>query len=400
MKKIIFNFYSLLTLVITEISWADDNFKNFTENRFDSGYSVNFFKTQANFNASGEQDVLKDDATFQNTDIELQARYVIWQDFGVYGGLNIGNSESNDINANRKNSSISYFNLGSDYQFYQSSWLSLFADAAYHHAIEKVAADTDSVMNSDGGSDFHVRMGSVMTLDYFQIFGGGGFKYRLSGLSSLLTYTLGMQSQFDQFVFGGAINGYASVMDDADTDNISEREAISLRVNAGSKKFNAINPNLLDTDFYFQYLFDRDISFKFNGGYTMIGSNSAVGYHVGLTLNWGFGGLDYINYSKPPEGHRNQSVPKQVKPKVSPSTQFKEDTQDGVNQDYFKPVAPSKENYIDKVNGGGSPSGSGNGSQVIEGSESEVQTRLKKNNSLDPADKDYKIKLKRKKKKK
>lgn len=347
----------LLLLNLSNIAYADDIFRNFTANRFDTSFDVNYFKTEANFASNGSQQSLPSGYSFQIIDTLISARYVLIEDLGLHAGLNIGSSEASDIIATRRNSTLNYIYLGGDYLFFRSRSFSIFADLTYKHAVEKVSTDTDSSLNSDGVSEVQAKVTTLFDVGYMQPYLSGGVNYRLEGLSTLLTYTLGLQSSVGRFVFGAALNGYVSVIDDSKTNTPAERELITNRVSATSKKFYAVNPNLLDSDLYLKYLFSPNLSIHVNGGYTLTGSNAALGYHVGGGVTWGFGGDHYENYSKPvhtlPPTVGPQTIPKNGAPvKVQtphPVKKFQEDTSDGVNQDYFKPVNPSQDPYFDKV---------------------------------------------------
>ena len=83
--------------------------------------------------------------------------------------------------------------------------------------------------------------------------------------------------------------------------------------------------------------------------------------------------------------------PKSTSPGQSSPGQFQEDTQDGVNQDYFKPVSPSRDNYVQPIEEI-SPS-------VNEQQDQEKQQLKKQMNELDYTIKLKKIKKKKKKKK-
>lgn len=355
MKNLNLGILFWVLLHLSYVAYADDVFRNFTQNRFDSSLNVNYFKSEANFASNGSQQSLPSGYSFQIIDTNISARYVLLDDLGLHAGMNIGSSESVDASATRRNSTLNYINLGADYLIFRSRSFSLYADLTYLHSVEKVATDTDSSLNSDGASEVQAQVTTLFDVGYMQPFLSGGVNYRMEGLSTLLTYQLGVQTSFGKTVFGAALNGYVSVIDDSKTSTPTVRDLITNRVNATSKKFYAVNPNLLDSDIYMKFFFTPNLAVQVHGGYPIIGSNAALGYHVGAGVSWGFGGDHYENYSRPthplPATHVNLTTPAQNPPRVQPAPpkKFQEDTSDGVNQDYFKPVAPSQDPYFDKV---------------------------------------------------
>ena len=354
MKNLMSGLLFLMLLNLSSFAHADEIFRIFAANRFDSDFSVNYFKTEANFASNGSQQSLPSGYSFQIIDTAVSARYVLLQDFGLHGGMNIGSSEATDILATRRNSTLNYVDVGADYAFFQSRNFSLYGDLTYRHAVEKISSDTDSSLNGDGASEVHATVTTLFDVGYMQPFLSGGINYRMEGLSTLLTYKLGLQTLVGRFAFGGALNGYVSVVDDSKTSSPTERELITNRVNATSKKFYAINPNLLDADLFLRFMFTPNLAMHVNGGYTVTGSNSALGFHVGGGVTWGFGGDQYANFSKPSHPLITPATPP-ARPQAPhsqpppPVKKFQEDTSDGVNQDYFKPVSPSKDPYFDKV---------------------------------------------------
>ncbi len=356
MKNLKSGLLFLLLLNLSIYAHADEIFRIFAANRFDSNFSVNYFKSEANFASNGSQQTLPSGYSFQVIDTSVSARYVLIQDLGLHAGLNIASSESTDVLATRRNSTLNYVDLGADYSFFQNRNFALYGDLTYRHAIEKVAADTDSSLNSDGASEVHAMVTTLFDVGYMQPYLSGGINYRMEGLSSLLVYKLGLQTLVGRFVFGGALKGYVSVIDDSKTSSPSERELITNRVDATSKKFYAINPNLLDSDLYLRFNFTPNLAMHVNGGYTMTGSNSALGFHVGGGVTWGFGKEQSVQFSKPSHPSINPILPGRPQNIQQPHAQppppvkkFQEDTSDGVNQDYFKPVTPSQDPYFDKV---------------------------------------------------
>lgn len=398
MKNLKSGILFLLLLNMSNSVDAAEIFRNFTSNRFDAHFEVNYFKTEANFASNGSQQSLPSGYSFQVIDTAVSARYVLLDDLGLHAGMNIGSSEAVDLLATRRNSTLNYVDLGADYLFFRSRQFSLYADLTYRHAVEKVATDIDSSLNGDGASEVHARVTTLFDVGYMQPYLSGGVNYRTEGLSTLLMYTLGLRSTVGHFGFGAALNGYISAIDDSKTNTPAERELVTNRVNATSKKFYAVNPNLLDADLYLKYMFSRNFAIHVNAGHTITGSNTAIGLHAGAGITWGFGGDHYENYSKPGSSFSPTSTPSAPnKPGGTDRTQtpqpvkkFQEDTSDGVNQDYFKPVTPAQDPYFDKI-------------QDVPPAtdEEEFQINSKKAPpSSGGEDGEYKVKLKKAKKKK
>ena len=364
----------LCVLTLASRSRASEVFKNFTEGQFDSSFSVDYFKTEANYSAEGATTALVNGNNFSIYDINFLGRYVLLTNFGIFSALNIGNAESSNAIATRKNSTLNNLTFGGDYMVYKQGVFSSYLDISYDLPLEKIKTDTDSALNNDGAGQLKISLTSVLDYAGYVPYGQIGLNYRTEGLSTLLTYRTGIEFRFEEpFALGLGLAGYVSVKDDAKTSAALERDNITQRVNAGSKRFYSVNPNSLDSDFYFKYIHDQDLTIKAGGGLTLIGSNSAQGYHAGFAILWSLGRKAFSNV-----------VPQQKKAKPAAAPRFQEDTNDGVNQDYFKTVKPTKEEYVKPVD---------EESTIV--TKPAVQKSTPRGN-----DKDYKIKLKKIRKKK
>ncbi|MEQ1722591.1 MAG: hypothetical protein ABL930_05405 [Pseudobdellovibrio sp.] len=340
MKKTSLFVLIFCTISFQSIARAEAVYKAFHTGRFDMGLSTNYFKTESNYGSSGDKQALLSGSSLQLMSLDTSLRYLFFNDLGVYTGLNFNNVETNNGVTTRTNSVLTHFYAGSDYQFYESQLWSLYADFSYALANENINTTADSALASDGASEAKAKIVAMLKSDSFKSFGSVGYDYRTEGLSALLTYGLGGEIHFSDSAIGLDLNGYTSVSDDEKTSTPLVRDALTTRVNAGSKRFYSINPNLLDSSVYYTYSFDPDFVLKVSAGATLLGSNTAEGYHAGIAFNWGFGGSGSTKSSS-----RLRAPVKNVENKSGlPDTEpgFQMDTNDGVNQDLFKKIEPSK----------------------------------------------------------
>lgn len=304
-------------------------------------FKTTYFKTEENFDSGGNKQSLTSGNYLQVFDMTSIVRWGFSENLGVSGGFNVAASESNNTLATRKNSTLNQVSIGADYRMFSFQTFDLFTKLSYIHPIEKIDRNTDSVMNSDGASQIIPEVGILMPFGWFNLYGRAGYNYRSDGLSGLVPYRTGIELFFSGFSMYGGIDGIASVTDDKETSNSVNRDIINNRVNAGSKKYYAVNPNLLNVDVGMNYQMNSSWGLSFFGKYGVLGSNSAAGYTVGAGFTWEIGqalsaAKTKIFAPKKESGLSRDPVP----------TDFTEDTNDGVNQEYFKqvpsPTAPKK----------------------------------------------------------
>lgn len=399
MKKLTILFAAIGATLFTFVAYADSTPRLYSSGRIDFSVSLDYFKTTANFASDGSKTSLPGSNQFQNFESVLGLRYVLIDDLAVYSEVGIGNSESKDTIATRANSAISFVSLGADYRIWQSDAWAFAGTFSYSQAIEKINATADTALINDGANEIKAFLHGSYDWGFLVPFAKVGVNYRTEGLSTLFLYTVGTEIRFDSVNFGASLNGLMSVKDDDKTNRPLDRDLITNQVNAGSKRYYSINPNLTDSEIYLKFNLDQDWTVKATAGYTLLGSNSAEGFHLGAVLNWGFGGHSR-KYSPSRSSSKKSEVRNSNKKLVTDPTDqtFKEDTNDGVNQDYFKPVAPSKSDYIEQIEG------SSENLQNTTSPDEEmapVKIKMKPKPVGNPTvEKEYKIKIRKKKKKK
>ena len=409
---ILYVVYSILIFDYANAFLSPDQvYKN---GRFDLAVESDYFRSTQNFDANGTQQTLLNSNSYQLINVNPQIRWGILKDLGIRAGFNIATAESADLYATRKNSTFNRIDFGLDYLLIDTSGFQGILDFEYAYAPDKILTNTDSVINGPGASEIKPSFIVRMPVEHLYPYGLIGINYRSEGLSTLLTYGLGAEYHFSEMGLGSALNGYSTIKNDDNSNNALVRDTITTRVNAGSKKFYSINPNLLTTEMFLKFLMTDNTMVKAFACYDVYGSNVAQGFTVGATLTFsidsslGFGqSASYRSDSRSMLRKQNtnsmnrQNPTTNIKksnnasptPRVSEEpTLFKEDTNDGVNQDYFKPVTPQKEEYIQPIDQ--------NNSQ-IESSPSQNDSMSSSNDEALKNDLDqlgYTIKLRKKKK--
>ncbi len=340
MKKNVILILICCTFLLPKSLYADEVYKAFSVGRFDAFLDTNYFKTLANYGPGGEKTDLPINSYLQHINLKTQGRYLILNDIGIYSGLNFGNIESFNGTNSRSNSTLTHFFVGADYQFYLSENLSLYADVSADKSNIEVNINQDDALPSNGATELRALFVGTLRGEALKGFGKVGVNQRSDGLSTLLLYGAGIEYQFGNYsALGFELDGSSTVKDDQYTETPLVRDTLTNRVNAGSRIFYSINPNILNSQIYYSYSIDRNLSFKIKAGTTLTGSNSANGYNAGVSINWGFGGYGNSRHKKPKVFIENSTSISDEDPG------FKIDTTDGVNQDLFKqtqPVNPKK----------------------------------------------------------
>ncbi|WP_374077374.1 hypothetical protein [Bdellovibrio bacteriovorus] len=326
--------------------WALDNYKEFKRDHWDFEVGTQFFRSEANYPSSGGgSQNLPNGNHYQLIDVNLGTRYMPRQNWSVFAWGTVGSAESKDSIATRTNSTLSEGAVGFDFLMYNDLF-QLVPEVIALMPFEKIDPASDAVMNSEGV--FEVRSRLIAQKDFGSMRGYGwlGFNYRGDGRSFLMPWGVGAQLKMTRLRLGAELFGYQSVSDDTDKDSLLRTSYIN-GVNAGSMKFYGPNPSLVDTQVYATWLITRKWSVQANGGMTLMGSNTAAGFHVGGFIRYSFDMTEgytedvYEPVNSPVPNYRSNMYDSDMSSEKKVQ-QFKEETDDGIDQNIFKPRPTKK----------------------------------------------------------
>lgn len=319
-------------VLLSQQAYAINRYKIFDEGRWDLDAQMNYMRSDANYKLSGEQQSLINNNYYQLFDTALGTRYSWSDSWALYGYLNIGNAESKGIDSTRTNSSLSKAWVGTEFLISLGNF-ELIPEVSLLVPLEKVNSTQDSVMNNEGVNEFTAKMNAQMEMRSFLMFGYIGFTYRDQGRSYLMPWGVNAEFKMSKFSLGGELFGFQSITSDADKGNLSEanREFLSAKVNGGSKKFYSIDPSVIDFNIYFKLNINPKMELGAGAGTTISGANYAAGFHAGAFFTYSFGGASTYY-------ERSRTTYEESKISTDRKTEkFQEDTQDGVDQQIFRP---------------------------------------------------------------
>jgi hypothetical protein len=315
---------------------ARDNYKEFKRDHLEMELSSQLFRSEANYLTSGASTTnLASGNYYQLIDTKIGGRYIPRNNWSIFASGTVGSAESKNAAISRGNSTMSDAQIGVDF-ILNSKFFKVIPEIVLSVPFEKVDPATDTVLNNEGVMELRSRVSIQKELGTLRAYGWLGFTYRDEGRSYLMPWGAGVQLNWGRIIFGGEIFGYESVTDDSD-QNAFARSTYTTVANAGSLKFYSYNPSLIDTQVYFTWLVSPQFSIQANGGTTLMGSNMAAGYHVGLQLKYNFD-LTEI-YIDEPSGEPIPSIntqPRATEADRDAVESFREATEDGINQDLFK----------------------------------------------------------------
>ncbi|WP_413586220.1 hypothetical protein [Bdellovibrio sp. HCB274] len=352
----------LVTLLLAgSVGHALDNYKEFRRDRWDFELGTNYFYSEANYETFGEGSTsLSSGNHYQLLDVDFATRYMPSRTWSVFGSGTFSSAQSKNSVATRTNTSFSNITGGFDFLAYDG-WAQLVPEFGILIPLQQVDPAGDDALNSEGVVELWGRLTAQKDFGTARFYGWLGLDYRADGRSSLMPWGAGLQFKADAFRIGGEVIGSQSITDDKDTNTQYIRNAYLQNVNAGSYKFYSVNPSSIDTLFYATWMVNNNWALQINGGATVAGENSAAGYHAGALVRYsfdmaeGYRQQDYPLYNTPPStsgapaGKSNMYNRSDSEMSSSNTRQFREATDDGVDQSQFKP-RPTKKKKKPSVN--------------------------------------------------
>jgi hypothetical protein len=345
-------FVSLMVLPLS-LS-ARENFKEYRRDQWDFDLGTDYFYSNANHvdYSSGRQN-LDSGHLYQLIDSYFRTRFVPKRSMSYFAWANVANVESKNGTYVRTNSVFSQAGFGLDFQMYSGAF-DLIPELAAVFPLQKLDPTSDIVAANEGVMEFQTRVNLQKDLRLMQIYSWLGFNYRGEGRSYLMPWGVGLRLNTGSFRWGAELFGFTSVSDDTNNDVV--RKTYIDNVQGGSLKFYSKNPALIDSQAYVFWKMTKAFSIQANGGLTVAGVNTAAGFHVGGFLRYTFDLTD--GYVQPPEPEIIDSpVPRGRSEMYDDSLssekklrEFREATDDGIDQQIFKPrptKKPKKKRPVD-----------------------------------------------------
>lgn len=244
---------------------------------------TSYFTSSANYLERGVYDDLPNGNSFTATQSDFAGRYHLSRTFSAYTGLSIARVSSSASGLVRENANLTTLFFGSDIALMRKP-LFLAAEVEGALSLDSVEPSTDEALTSDGAHSFAGRLIASKKLSWLEIFGTLGAKYRTESLATLLTWSLGAQKPLGNIDLGFGLSGFESLTGDGKP--AAERVLVTSRVNAGSLRYYAHDPALMEMRGWINWMLSRAWSLNFAVSQTINGTNSAAGTMGTIGLVW------------------------------------------------------------------------------------------------------------------
>lgn len=241
-----------------------------------------YFTSNANYDETrGSFSKLPTGNSFSVFETRARARYAFTHAVSAFGGLGFAQSRAIDTTNEKTNSNVTDVFVGADFQLIRR-WWRVVPEIEMSFPLDEPTRGQIVPLTSDGV--WYTRAGVFLfkPYKYFRMESYLGFIYPGEGLAKRFLYSLLAETAVKGFSLGGGIAGTETLL--VDEKSSAERTAIHALANAGSRKYWAYNPALLEARAWLGYRIDRAFTVRLGYGKTLNGVRSAEGQSILLSL--------------------------------------------------------------------------------------------------------------------
>ena len=315
---------------------AFDDIKFYPQKIWDFEITSRYLSTTSNFSSAGGSYVsLPSGWSYTLEDFNFAIRTTVpGSNWAIWGDTQMSAAQSKTSMQTLSASGLTHGRIGTDFILYQDAF-SIIPELSLLYPIT-----TNSFSNystpalSDGVMTISGKLYLQFNFSNLWVEGFSGYVYRDQGRAALIPYGVVAEFRFNSWAIGGNVQGFSSASNDTNSTNPAIQNLWITSVNAGSDLFDAINPQLLETNAWVRFNLGKSFAIFGGGGATLNGANMS----------------NYWNAQAGIEYRMGASEPRRSRPR-SDVERFNEETSDGVDQSLFKnntPAVPAQKPRVNK----------------------------------------------------
>ncbi len=289
---------------------------------------VEYFVTQANYdNVRGSYSRLPNENKFSTIQSTFRGRYNFTTKFSTFAGLGLGYSQATDNVYHKTNSQITEVFGGANWLLHRQ-YFRIVPEVLVSIPMHPTDPNQTEPMTSDGVPYIRSGLFAHKPFRKFRLGAFGGFHIPLSDLGTRFAYEVTADMRlFSIVTLGGGISGYETFL--ADRSTRESRLQTAQRANAGSFRYYAFEPALIEARGWIGFRPDRTLWIRVGLAKTLNGIDTAEGFSI----------TGSISFNPQPPTVVRTSAPqryKYIRPDESSAQRsFEPDTED-VDYDLFE----------------------------------------------------------------
>lgn len=259
----------------------------FTEDSLGAQISSEYFTTNANYEPSrGTVTGLVNGSSLTEIETKLRGRYTLSKQLSFFVGTAYTSTQVVDQSygpSNTKNNGQFTSGLaGVDYMW-NTHFVQLVPELIFSLPIDQTSSTQLNPMTNDGVTYVKLGLFAIKPYRRFRLGAYLGTLYPIDALAKRLNYEATIDWRaYKAITLGAGLDGYETLV--SDTDTLVDRQTSDVRANAGSERFYAFNPSLLEARGWIGVRPNRSFWVRLGYGRTLTGLHTAVGQSVILSL--------------------------------------------------------------------------------------------------------------------
>lgn len=251
--------------------------------------TTEYFRTTANYDETrGSFQRLPNDNTFSTFETKLRARYGLTSRWSLFTGFGFAQVRAVDPLNEKTNSAVTDVFAGADFLL-PLKWIRLVPEIQAGYPITAIDTKSTNPLTSEGVGYVRATLFARKVFKHLELFGHGGLYVPAEGLAKRFEYGTGLDVRLGSSIsVGGGIEGYETAM--PDELSLAERSKVTSAADAGSYRFYAYNPALLEAQAWIRFQPDRSLLIRAGYGKTLNGIRSAEGQSFLLTVSFNIPG--------------------------------------------------------------------------------------------------------------
>ena len=248
-----------------------------------------YFTSQANYDETrGSYTRLNNSNSFSDFETRARARYAFANAVSAYSGIAFAQSHAVDGSLDKTNGNVTEAFLGADFQLIRR-WWRVIPEVEFSFPTDETKTNQTIPLTSDGTWFGRAGVFLFKPYKYFRMESYLGFQYPGNGLAKRFLYTLYAETAFASgFSFGGGIDGTESLLTDDNSNN--QRITQQILADAGSHRYAAYNPSLIEARAWLGFRADKSFAFRLGYAKTLNGMRSAEGQSILLSVAYNSAG--------------------------------------------------------------------------------------------------------------
>jgi hypothetical protein len=250
--------------------------------------SADYFATDGNYTADrGTTESLSSDGSYKNLQLSLGGQYALTPRWYAGADLSWARAESAAAAVNRTNAGLNEASAWMQYVgWIRPIWIVPEVLAVY--PFDRIDTSRDETLLGEGA--IAVQAGAWLTKDFgsWAVLSYLGAKFQDEDRATLALYRIGAEYQHPRFSLGLGLQGEEVLIDDKNVDSPEQRTVVTNRVNAGSLKYFAINPTLVEAKLWTSFRFSKESLMRLSLADGIDGANAAQGLTARIELQYDF----------------------------------------------------------------------------------------------------------------